>query len=241
MALVAAVGGVLAAALGFAAAGALSPAHAIHAGLMIYAWGVLLPVGTIVARYFKVTRDQDFPRETDNRFWWTWHRLFQTVGMLLATLGAVAVHSAGSSGFASWHSRIGASVLLLGWLQIAAALLRGTTGGPTDTTLRGDHYDMTRRRLVFEALHKSIGWITLGLAGAALVSGAVFADAPDLVLVALGVLIGVHLLAIFQYAYAGRWVDTYRALWGHSAPTARKPSAEKRVTVGTQDSSGSVS
>lgn len=221
MVLIAMGGALCAAGLGHAGAGALSPAHALHAGLMIYAWGVLLPAGSIVARYFKVTRDQDFPREIDNRFWWTWHRLFQSAGMGLATLGALVMHSAGPSGFASWHSRIGASVLLLGWLQVAAALLRGTMGGPTDSNLRGDHYDMTRRRLVFEALHKTTGWITLGLAGAALVSGAVFTDAPDLVLVALGVLIGAHLLAIFRFAHAGRWVDTYRAIWGHAAP---KPS-----------------
>jgi hypothetical protein len=223
MALVAVGGALLAAGLGFAAAGAFSPAHAIHAGLMIYAWGILLPVGSTIARYFKVTGDQDFPREIDNHFWWTWHRLFQTAGMVLATLGALVVHAAGTSGFASWHSRIGASVLLLGWLQVIAALLRGTMGGPTDATLRGDHYDMTRRRLVFEALHKTIGWITLGLAGAALVSGAVFTDAPDLVLVALGILIGAHLLAIFRFAHAGRWVDTYRAIWGHAAPAAHEP------------------
>jgi len=240
MALIAGIGALLAACLGDAAAGTLSPAHALHAGLMIYAWGIVLPAGTIVARYFKVTRDQDFPRETDNRFWWTWHRVFQTLGMMLATAGALVMHAAGSSGFASWHSRIGAGVLLLGWLQIAAALLRGTMGGPTDTTLRGDHYDMTPRRLVFEALHKSIGWITLGLAAVALASGTILANAPDLAMMALGIIIGVHLLAIFQFAHSGRWVDTYRALWGHPAP-ARKPSMEARVTMSTPDQSGSIS
>ena len=240
MALIAGAGALLAAGLGFAAAGAFSPAHALHAGLMIYAWGVLLPVGGIVARYFKVTRDQDFPRETDNRFWWTWHRLLQSAGMVLATLGALAVHATGNSGFASWHSRIGAAVLLLGWLQVAAALLRGTMGGPTDATLRGDHYDMTRRRLVFEALHKTTGWITLGLAGAALVSGAVFTDAPDWVMIALGALIGAHLLAIFRYAHAGRWVDTYSAIWGHPAP-ARQPSKKSRAPLPAPDQSGRLS
>jgi len=221
MLLIVAGGGVLAAGLGRLVAGALSPAHAAHAALMIYAWGILLPAGAIVARYFKVTRDQDFPRETDNRFWWTWHRVLQTAGLLLATLGLATIWSistAGGAGAMTAHGRLGLTALALGWLQVAGALLRGTMGGPTDTRLRGDHYDMTPRRRLFEALHKTGGWLTLALAVVALISGMVLADAPDLALAALGGLIGLHLAAVVHCACTGRWTDTYRAIWGHPAP-----------------------
>lgn len=40
---------------------------------MVVAWGVLLPLGILIARFFKVTPRQRWPAELDNKFWWYSH------------------------------------------------------------------------------------------------------------------------------------------------------------------------
>lgn len=62
-----------------------------HARLMVLAWGIFLPLGGLVARYFKVTPRQDWPRVLDNKFWWQAHPWFQYTGVLaMASLIATA-------------------------------------------------------------------------------------------------------------------------------------------------------
>lgn len=59
--------------------------------------------------------------------------------------------------------------------QILGGWLRGSKGGPTDPqrdgSLDGDHYSMTPRRRAFEAIHKSVGYTTLLLSIATILSG----------------------------------------------------------------------
>ncbi|MCV0428018.1 MAG: hypothetical protein K5905_21385, partial [Roseibium sp.] len=96
--------------------------------------------------------------------------------------------------------------------------LRGTKGGPTDVrpdgSLRGDHYDMTPRRLVFETFHKSFGYLALILMVGAIATGLWTANAPNWMWIFLvgwwGALAGIS-----GYLQArGRAVDTYQAIWG---------------------------
>lgn len=200
----------------------LPPALAAHAALMLASWSVLLPAGALLARYGKVTADQDFPREADNPFWWNWHRGLQYVGTALATAAFALVLSQTGGRFATWHGLLGLLVLVLGWGQVLAGWLRGSKGGPSDDTAdpdhpeswRGDHFDMTLRRRLFERWHKTAGWACLALAAVVALLGAELIGAPGWLLAALGILQGAALLAILDGVVRRRWIDTYAALWG---------------------------
>jgi len=105
-------------------------------------------------------------------------------------------------------------------LQIASGLLRGTAGGPKRASysgeLRGDHFDMTRRRIVFERVHKSVGYVALASAWLATLAGMWSVNAPVwiwlmvvawwMTIVAFGVVLQMRHKAI----------DTYQAIWGTS-------------------------
>jgi Eukaryotic cytochrome b561 len=193
----------------------VAPVVAWHARLMVLAWGVLLPLGVLVARYYKVTPGQDWPRELDNKLWWHAHRVLQYAGVGLA-LAAVAllVLRGGDSAGSSSHRVLGWSVLALAVFQVVLGALRGSKGGPTSQTMRGDHYDMTPQRRRFELLHKSLGWLAVALAVPTLVLGLREADSPrwmPLVLAAWWTLLA---LAAWRLQRAGRCVDTYQAIWG---------------------------
>ena len=137
-----------------------------HARTMVAAWAVLLPLGVLVARYFKVTPRQDWPRVLDNRAWWHAHRGLQYGGMALVAVGTWLAWNQGAQASASavWHHWLGWAVVILGAGQLISAWTRGSKGGPTEPTLRGDHYDMTPHRRWFERLHKGLGWLAIGAA-----------------------------------------------------------------------------
>jgi len=194
----------------------LAPWAAWHARCMVLAWGVLLPLGALLARFFKVTPQQDWPRTLDHRGWWHAHRALQWGGVLLMSLGAWLAwgQAYGASTAARLHAWGGWALCALGWLQIAGGLLRGSKGGPGDSQLRGDHYDMTPRRRAFERAHKSLGWLAVALAVAVIALGLAIADAPRwmaLTLAAWWLAFGA-LFAVLQSR--GRCIDTYQAIWG---------------------------
>jgi hypothetical protein len=202
--------------------GVMTPAMAVHGSLMIWAWGILLPLGAVVARYFKVTPGQDFPAELDNPFWWNWHRRLQYGGVTIATAALATILTETHGRFDTLHAWCGLTVLVFGWLQVVSTWFRGTKGGPTGTnavsgdarTWRGDHYDMTPRRRLFEAWHKPMGWGVLVLAACTLLLGAHLSGAPAWLFGLLGLLQASFALATLDGHLRGRWVDTYLALWG---------------------------
>ncbi len=187
-----------------------------HARVMVLSWAVLLPLGALAARYFKVTPRQQWPAQLDNRAWWHAHRLLQYSGLAFMLVGAAFAWGQGSasSGAALWHGYLGWAVVALGALQLVSAWARGSKGGPSEPTLRGDHYDMTRHRLRFEAVHKSAGWLALVMAIVTVALGLWAADAPRwMPLVLGGWWSGLCLLAV-RFERAGRCIDTYQAIWG---------------------------
>ena len=207
-------------------------AWAWHGRLMVLAGAVLFPVGVMLARYYKVTRWQRWPEELDNRFWWHGHRLTQYlgVGLMTAAVAVVWTDCSGDSG-AEWpcrqspmtrHALVGLAALAAGWMQIALGLARGSKGGPTDPdadprdprTWRGDHYDMTPRRIAFEWSHKLLGYLALVLAVAAIVTGLVHADAPRWMFLVLIVWWTGLLAWAMRLERRGRNIDTYQAIWG---------------------------
>jgi hypothetical protein len=66
-----------------------------HARGMVLVWAILVPLGIISARYFKVMPGQDWPRRLDNRAWWIAHRVFQySAGLtMLLSLGLILANN----------------------------------------------------------------------------------------------------------------------------------------------------
>lgn len=198
-----------------------------HARLMVLGWSILIPLGMVTARFFKVWPRQRWPEVLDSPVWWRLHVSLQTLGIATMSLGVLLAfgRGAGGSSVAVWHHRVGWVLVGAGWLQVLGGVLRGSKGGPGAHGLRGDHYDMTRRRLAFEYLHKSLGWAALPLVVANTAAGLVMLDAPRW----MAMLIGgwwVFLAAAFAILQAqGRCLDTYQAIWG---PAPEHPGNARR-------------
>lgn len=202
--------------LGDASERLLAPAVYWHARVMVLGWAVLIPLGGLVARYFKVMPGQDWPARLDHKFWWHAHRALQWLGVLLTMFGMLLVlpHAGQHSAMEQSHGRLGWALMALVVLQLISGLLRGSKGGPNEPELRGDHYDMTRRRIWFERLHKALGWLLIGGAVGVIVSGLILADAPRwMFLLLLGWWLAMLVLAL-RWQARGRCIDTYQAIWG---------------------------
>ena len=209
----------------------IAPLVAWHARLMVLAWSVLIPLGVMVARFYKITPRQNFPAILDNPAWWHGHRALQYLGVLisLAAVGLIAAMNARLSA-GHWHHIFGYALLALGLLQVVGAHLRGTKGGPIDVakglTLRGDHFDMTRRRRIFEWLHKRLGYAALALTLLTTALGLGLADAPRWMALAI-LLWWLLLIGVFaRLQIKGRAVDTYTAIWGKSYEEMRALQAQ---------------
>lgn len=189
-----------------------------HARLMVVAWAVFVPVGIIIARFFKVWRRGDWPAHVDDQRWWVAHRSFQygATGLTLAGLYLILTAPALTSSIGGPHRVLGWAIVALTAVQVLGGLLRGTKGGPTDTALRGDHYDMTPRRLMFETVHKTAGYLALIVAIAAILSGLWQSNAPLWMFVVLPVWWLVLAAVFWRLHKSDRWIDTYQAIWGPS-------------------------
>ena len=195
-----------------------------HGGLMLLAWFVLLPGGALIARFFKVLPGQDFPAVLDSRMWWRAHLLLQYAGSAVAAAALWMAWDA-LDGVWDWsepHVVIGAAVMTLCALQVGSGLLRGTKGGPTDAradpadpaTWRGDHYDMTLRRRLFEGWHKRAGYAAFLLAVPAALRGLWLVEAPLWVCLLLPMTVAGFGAAFTVLTRRGRRADTWTAIWG---------------------------
>ena len=194
-----------------------------HGALMAVAWLLLIPADALVARFYKVRPTQDFPRKLDDRFWWDTHRLLQSFGAGLSVLGVWWAYDAlGKVDWQVGHVQLGIVALTLMAAQMLSPLLRGSKGGPTDEfadpadplTWRGDHYDMTLRRRLFEAWHKHFGYVAMAVAAAAVWTGIEMAGLAGWwkagVVMAVAVFAGLFVRLTRQH----RRVDTWLAIWG---------------------------
>jgi hypothetical protein len=186
-----------------------------HGRLMTLGWGVLVPLGILMARYFKVTPRQDWPRELDNKFWWHWHLSCQYAGGACMLAGLLIILIATSDAPSAWlHRALGYAVLAFGALQYVAGWLRGTKGGPNEPNLRGDHYDMTARRVAFERIHKSVGYLALVLGVLTIGTGLWAANAPRWMWLALAAWWIMLAATAVRLERKDRYVSSYHAIWG---------------------------
>ncbi|MBN8490271.1 MAG: cytochrome b [Gammaproteobacteria bacterium] len=192
---------------------------------MVLAWSLAVPTAVLLARFFKVTPGQRWPQELDNPTWWHGHRIANYLAVLLTALAlALIARGAGLAGPArTLHAALGWSVAALALVQLLSAHLRGSKGGPTAPRrhpdgrvrdLRGDHYDMTPRRILFEAVHKGAGYLVLLLALASTATGLRQADAPRWMVLLIGLWWSVLAVAFIIWQRRGRCLDTYQAIWG---------------------------
>ena len=196
---------------------AISDHIAWHARAMVLSWGGLVPVGILTARYFKVLPGQRWPDELDNRLWWNTHRACQYGAGVIMVAGLWLV-MASQGGIAWLHGFLGWTAVTLAGVQFVAAWLRGTKGGPTapakDGSLRGDHYDMTTRRVVFEYTHKIAGYLALACAATAIVVGLWHVNGPRWMWITLAIWWSGLAVTAMVLQQRGRAVDTYQAIWG---------------------------
>jgi hypothetical protein len=190
-----------------------------HGRMMVLAWAVLFPIGIIVARFFKITPKQQWPEQLDNKFWWFSHLGLQfTAGLaVIAALGLIWL-SPMRSGVSGLHTLLGWTVTLACAMQFLGGWLRGSKGGPTsptaDGSLVGDHFSMTRRRRIFEYVHKGLGYIAVILACAATLNGLWLVNAPRFMWLGLSLWWICLVAAWIILQRQGLAVDTYQAIWG---------------------------
>ncbi|CUI73374.1 cytochrome b561 domain-containing protein [Cognatishimia activa] len=190
-----------------------------HARLMTLAWGVLVPAAIFAARYMKIVPGQDWPRELDNKTWWHFHWMGQALAYAISLIGLGLVLGRGENPFQlNLHTVLGYVVLAFGTCQVLLGIFRGSKGGPTaratDGSLHGDHYDMTPKRLMFERVHRSLGYLALLLGMITILVGMWNANAPRWMWV---VLVNYWMFLVVASVIAqirGNAVDTYQAIWG---------------------------
>lgn len=199
-----------------------------HALLMFGIWIVLVPLCITIIRYFKPKpTEYGLRRKVAIRhvewWWFNVHKygLYLAVILSLGGLLVAVVVSKGISG--SVHSILGLLTILMGCLQVLTGMLRGTHGGKyynnadlnDPASWRGDHYDRTFRRRIFEAYHKTAGIFTLFCAFGAVGSGLMQYPMP--VLAWLLFLIPLAFLAAWVFLeFHERRYDGYRAAHGYS-------------------------
>lgn len=134
----------------------------LHMLLMIWSWGTLLPWGAVLANRLRN------PGSCKPGAWFRMHKKLQITGWVLQLLGflsAVLYCQYYAAHFTQPHTYIGMAVVAAGTLQPLNALFRPhppTGGWANDKKPFG--------RVVWELLHKGVGWgaIALGIVNIAL-------------------------------------------------------------------------
>jgi hypothetical protein len=198
-----------------------------HAMLMTFTWLVLVPLCIIIIRFGK-------PKPTFSglkrkvaiyhaEWWWfSVHKYGMYVAMFLSVSGAVVALTVSGGFSGSVHSFFGIMAVLLGVVQVIAGWSRGKHGGKyyytadpnKPETWFGDHYNMTRRRRIFEAYHKNAGYFAGFCALAAVASGLMQYPIPWL-LAAVLLLFFAALAVVAVLDFKGFKHDGYRAAHGY--------------------------
>ncbi|MFV2035397.1 MAG: hypothetical protein ACC631_09880 [Halocynthiibacter sp.] len=194
---------------------------------MVSIWIILVPLSIIAIRFFKprpTERGVEYKIRVGDLRWWWFHvhkfGLYLPIAMSLVGLTVTLVVSKGFSG--SVHSVFGLLTILFGCLQVISSWMRGRHGGrfyatadpDGPSTWHGDHFNMTRRRRLFETYHKTAGYFAMFTAVGAVASGLMQFPMPVL---AIGLLLAglIIFILVVRLEHAGRRYDSYRAVFGY--------------------------
>jgi len=130
-----------------------------HGSLMIIGWGFLLPTGIAAAHFLKYL---------PNALWFKLHRIIQTCGLIVAFTGWVValvsfddIFSVQDISFV--HGTLGMIVMVIGLMQPFNALIRPHPPG--------EGQSRSFKRLFWEIVHKSCGYIAVLLAAVTILLG----------------------------------------------------------------------
>lgn len=190
-----------------------------HGRFMVAAWSFLIPTGILSARFFKILPKQDWPEQLDNQIWWWVHLTCQYMSAGLMIIGIYLIWNVNLSEPTSFlHQLFGWTTIGLCSIQYMSGWLRGSKGGPTEIdrtgTIRGDHYDMTQRRVVFEHLHKTLGYLCVAISLLTTFTGFWMVNAPIWMWLGLAVWWMVLFTTFGLLQRVGLARDTYQAIWG---------------------------
>ena len=199
----------------------------IHGILMLTVWIVLVPLCITIMRFHKPPpSEKGIVRDVKlrHREWWFFsiHKFGLFFAMSLAIAGSAFAWLASGGFSGSVHAWFGSITVLLGVTQIISSQFRGTRGGKyregadpdNPDTWRGDQYDHTPKRRMFEAIHKTTGYFTLFFAIGAVGSGLMQYHMPGLTL-AVVLIVLIWLAAWAIYDFKGRAHDGYRVAHGY--------------------------
>lgn len=198
-----------------------------HAYLMVFIWFVLVPIGVLVIRFGKPKPTEKGIQTqisiTNPKWWWfSVHKYGLYVAVGLAILGGIVAYTVSGGFSGSLHAYFGTATIVFGVLQVVTSWFRGRHGGKyyyTATpgkpeTYWGDHYNFTTRRRLFEAYHKTAGYVACLFAVGAVASGLMQFPLPGLAIGVFG-LIAVFVVAWMVCQYKGLQYDGYRAVHGY--------------------------
>jgi hypothetical protein len=199
-----------------------------HAILMVAVWFVLVPICILVIRFGKPKPTLTGIREKvsiRNIVWWWFsvHKYGLIVAVSLALAGAIVAVTVSGGLSGSLHSIFGIATVALGCLQIMGGWLRGVHGGknyytadPYDPkTWFGDHYNMTTRRRIFEAYHKTAGYFVFFFAAGAVTTGVMQYPISWIAEFIIAMVLFAFVTAIVL-EYKGYRYDGYRAAHGYT-------------------------
>jgi hypothetical protein len=168
-----------------------------HTVCMTLSWGLLVPVGIVMARHLKGI-DRKF---AGKKIWFQLHRGIQALALLLMTVGFgfAFSHVNGLTGVAHFvgnfplHSLFGLLILLLGWFQPFNAFLRPH---PHPDRTDDDSW-FCDRRTCWEWLHKSTGYVAAVLGLLNCILGGVVANSKNLELIVVTTPVVVAVVTFF--------------------------------------------
>lgn len=161
------------------------PAKRWHGLLSMMGWGVLLPMGMMVARYF---RRQD-------PYWFYGHMAVQGVGFLVGIAAVVLGFRLDEDGLKNIfvHKAIGITILAMASLQVTAVLARPDK--------------MSKVRRFWNWYHHNIGRIAILLAMANVFLGLTIAKEVSAYIVSYGVFVAVWVMAVAAFEFKRFYED----------------------------------
>ncbi|XP_078172797.1 cytochrome b561 and DOMON domain-containing protein At3g07570-like [Carex rostrata] len=154
-----------------------------HALLVILGWGLLLPIGALVARYLK---------RYGHAHWFYCHISIQIVGFALGVAGVVVGFDLNDSGFVHYdtHKALGIVILVSGCLQAMALLAH-----PVQTNKLRKHWNH---------LHHNIGRLIIGFGISNIFLGLSISHEKSSWYIAYGVCLGAWVIAALSLEIRNR-------------------------------------